>query len=523
MRFNQTKDSVAERTRTENHEGGEAFAPDSAELALTKVVITNLLEDTFYESAEEQLESVKQEFDACADENPEFILKLAVYARQEENLRQVPQALLVLAANDDRTKGYVRDYGPTIMSRADEPLDVLAFHVAYTGSTSIPNPLLDAIEDALHQWNEWQYAKWDRPSREWRFRDLLNLAHPKPRDDERERIFEKIAHGDLDSHENVDSLTQEDTWESSLSKDDDRSKAEKYREQLDEGNMGLFPRIRQARDMLEAGVTADEMYGDVTDEWIRNSRLYPFRFYQAYTAVQEADHSTDNQQLSSLGAGPGPRLATEKEKALDFLEHAMEVSAENLPDVLENTFVAVDTSGSMRSPVSNDSDLTCVEISTLFGALLYRRGADVAAFASDTKVYTGDRRNPVMTIVDDLRQMPIGGGTNGHLIPQALRENDLSHYDQVIVFSDMQMWNSSSFRSQTTFNDEWESYRANVNPGASLYLVDLNSYGDLSTPEGAQDVYQLSGWSENVVDFIDNMEHIDGMIREIESVDPDDY
>jgi len=101
----------------------------------------------------------------------------------------------------------------------------------------------------------------------------------------------------------------------------------------------------------------------------------------------------------------------------------------------------------------------------------------------------------------------------------------MDSYNQVIVFTDMQMWGSGGSGLYTsnnsgTFRDEWNRYKEEVNPDASLYLVDLNSYGDLVTPEGAQDVYNISGWTENVVDFIDKMENVDGMIREIESVEP---
>lgn len=516
MKFNETRESVAERTRTANHESGEAFNPDSAELALTKVVINNLLEDSYYESAEEQLESVEEKFDRCADENPEFVLKLAKYARQEENLRQIPQALFTLAVNDSRTRQYARDYATGVMSRADEPLDVLAFHVSYTGSKSIPNALKKSIEDALHTYNEWQYAKWSRPSREWQYRDLLNLVHPKPRDDERKAIFRKIAYGDLDDYEDVESLKQEDTWESALSDDDDeRGKTERYREQLAEGNMGLFPRIRQARDMLEAGVSAESIYGDVTDEWIRNSRLYPFRFYQAYKAIDGGVTSSRGLGLSRSTGGSNNIPVGEKKAALNFLEHAMSVSTENLPDVLDDTFVAVDTSGSMNSPVSSDSDLQCVEIASLFGALVYQRGADLAAFASSIEEYHGDRRDTVTTLMKEIQSIGVGGGTSGYLVPKALRDHDRDEYSQVIVFTDMQMYGGS-------FNKQWNKYTEQVAPDTSLYLVDLANYGTLQTPEGAQDVYQLSGWSENVIDFIDNMENVDGMIREIESIEKDE-
>jgi 60 kDa SS-A/Ro ribonucleoprotein len=110
--------------------------------------------------------------------------------------------------------------------------------------------------------------------------------------------------------------------------------------------------------------------------------------------------------------------------------------------------------------------------------------------------------------------MGVGGGTSGYLVPKALREYERSEYSQIIVFTDMQMYNGS-------FNDYWKQYKQEVAPETSLYLVDLQNYGTLQTPEGAPDVYQLSGWSENVVDFIDKMENVDGMIREIESTEPD--
>jgi len=264
MQFNEQSKTRAEKTRTTNHEDGEAFEPASAELMLTKVVINNLLEDSFYESDDAKFASVVEAFDACADENPEFVLKLAKYARQEENLRQIPQALLVLAANDERTQPFVRSYATDIMSRTDEPLDVLALHVS-RNSRTLPNCLQKSIEDAMHQWNEWQYAKWDQPNKEWQYRDLLNLVHPAPRDGSpQEDIFRKIALGDLDEYEDVEPLKQEDTWESSLSADDGRSKAEAYRAELEEDedgySMGLFPRVRQCRDMLEAGLSAEEIY-----------------------------------------------------------------------------------------------------------------------------------------------------------------------------------------------------------------------------------------------------------------------
>ncbi|AGM11427.1 RNA-binding protein [Halogranum tailed virus 1] len=505
INYNDTKETVAERTEKDNYEGGEAYSPDSPEVALTKNVLTNLLEDSYYESAEDSLDDVRTEFDRVADVNPEFVLKLAKYARQSENLRQVPQLLLVLSANDDRTKGYVRSYAEGVIQRADEPLEVLAMQVSLYGK-SIPNPLKKGIEDALHNFNEYQFAKWDRPSREWQYRDLLNLVHPRPRDEERDAIFEQIALGELDSHPDVDPLKQSDTWENEMSEagKEGRSQAEVWREQLEENedgySMPIFARVRNVRNMLDAGLSGEEIFGDVTDEWVRNSQMYPFRFYQAYKAVKQSRDTPNDKN------------------ALEFLENAMEVATENLPDVFENTFTAVDVSGSMRSSVSGDSELQCMEIATLFGAMMLERQSDVGVFASDFAEINADPRNPLVTNAEKMQSVGVGGSTNGWKVLRGLRNEDRS-YERIIVFTDMQLWNDSTWRTNTSFKDEWDAYKAE-NPNASLYLIDLQHYGDLVTPEGAHDVYNMSGWSEQVLDFIEKVENVDGMIQEIESVEP---
>ena len=496
MEFNQVTQTTAEETLTENYEGGEAYVPDSPEMFLYKRTVNNLLEDSYYEDASTQLEKMEEAFEQCADENPEFVLKLAAFARQEEGLRLAPQVLLTLAANDDRTKEYVREYSPSIMSRADEPLTVLGAHTQFTGSKTIPRPLRKGIENALHTYDEYEYAKWDRPSREWQYHDLLNLVHPKPRDDLRSDIFEKIAYGNLDDYD-VEPLQEERTWETAKS-DEETDSEDAWRDSLDD--MGLKARMMNVRNMLQDGLTANEVLGDVTEEWVANSRLWPFRFYQAYKAVEnEGSGFTETSEIPSK----------EKQAALDYLESFIEYSTQNLPDWLDDTAALVDVSGSMRSPVSGRSELQCDEISTLFGALLYRRGSDVIPFASRARKFDGSRRDTVMTQTESMQKMHLGGGTSGH---KAVRQVDES-YDRVVVFTDLQMWGGS-------FRDAWHDYKEQYNANASLYVIDLANYGDLVMPEGEQDVYNISGWSTEVLDFIDKVESAGEAIERVEEYEP---
>jgi len=243
----------------------------------------------------------------------------------------------------------------------------------------------------------------------------------------------------------------------------------------------------------------NNIFGDTSERVVRNSGLYPFRYYQAYKAIKESPDTPNDKRV------------------LEWLENAMRVATENLPDVFENTFTAVDVSGSMRHAVSGDSELTCKEIATLFGAMMLERDSDVGVFASNFAEVNADPRNPLVTNAEKLQGSRVGGSTNGWKVLRGLRKENRS-YDRVVVFTDMQLWNDSPYQN-SSFKDEWDAYKQQ-NPDASLYLIDLQHYGDLVTPEGAQDVYNISGWSEKVLDFIEAIENVDGMIQEIESVEP---
>jgi hypothetical protein len=147
---NPEKPSLVEQTRSTNEAGGVSFNPFTPEFGLYKVVINNLLEDSYYDTASESFDKLWNRFTEVADENPEFALQLASYARQEQGFRDIAQLLLVLSANDDRTKPYVRDYTPQIIDRTDEFNSVVSYQLRGYGKP-VPKPLKKGITDALHK------------------------------------------------------------------------------------------------------------------------------------------------------------------------------------------------------------------------------------------------------------------------------------------------------------------------------------------------------------------------------------
>jgi hypothetical protein len=505
MEFNATKQTLEEATETINHEGGEAFAPADPRLALYKRTINQLLEDSYYESDEEHLAALVQRFDAAADEDPEFVLKLAAYVRQELYLRDVPQVLLVLAANDDRFKdesdeSLVREWAPTIVQRMDETATVLAVHDDLFGGTA-PWPLRRGIEDALvGMADEYTLGKYTLSRREVTLHDVFNRVHPEPIDAEQETLFERFMRGDLDDYPDVEPLPSPNTWETVIS---ERGNTQEAWETLIEGEeytLPIFASIRNLRNMLEAGVSEDLIVAHLDLEAVRHAPLYPFRYYQAYKALQLADVRAP---------------AVER-----WLEEATDVAVENVPDGLGGTFVAVDLSGSMDTAISRDSTLHRKEIGTLFGAILADRGARVGGFGDDFQEVPMHVDTPVLQRQQALLDIDdeVGNSTNGWKAVQYFREEEIV-VDRVVVFTDMQIWDSTSglISGDRTVREEFDAYRESVAPDASLYMIDLAAYGDLVTPEGYEEVYNISGWSENVLEFIGHAEERMQVIDEIDA------
>ncbi|WP_159904860.1 TROVE domain-containing protein [Salinirussus salinus] len=508
MEFNKPKQTVAEATRTTNYEGGEAFEPADPRLALYKRTINQLLEGSFYESDDEQLAAVVRRFDAAAADNSEFVLQLAAYARQDLYLRDIPQVLLVLAANDDRFKdnsdrSLIREWAPAIIRRMDETATALAVHDQLFGGTA-PWPLRRGIEDALVTMADaYALGKYELSRREVTLYDVFNRVHPEPIDDDQEVLFERFMRGDLDDYPDVEPLPSPNTWETVISEHGNTREAWETLIEDDEYTLPIFASIRNLRNMLEAGVDEDIVVGHLDLEAVRYAPLYPFRYYQAYTALQESDVQA-------------PMVER-------WLEDAIDVAVGKVPDGLGQTFVAVDLSGSMDQPLSRNSTLRLKEVGALFGAILAEQGARVGGFGDNFRTVSMHPETPVLQRQQTVLGIDeeVGDSTNGWKALEFLRERKTT-VERIVIFTDMQIWDSTPFvaRDDRTVKAEFDAYRDAVASETALYLVDLASYGDLVTPEGYENVYNVSGWSENVLTFIEHAEDPMQVIDEIEAVEP---
>nr|XP_019966151.1 PREDICTED: telomerase protein component 1 isoform X1 [Paralichthys olivaceus] len=92
--------------------------------------------------------------------DPEFLLKVAVYARQELNIRITTNFILALAANQPSTKPHVRRYFCAAVQLPSDWLEVVRIY-STCFSHSLPMCLKKAMADKFKQFSEYQLAKYN--------------------------------------------------------------------------------------------------------------------------------------------------------------------------------------------------------------------------------------------------------------------------------------------------------------------------------------------------------------------------
>lgn len=398
------------------------------------------------------------------------------------------------------------------------------------------------IVDEDYVFDDYTASKYMQKNHDVSLYDVFNLVRPAPRDEDRETLFERIVRGEpeMDKYPDVEALREDSTWESERSQeDDDRSEAEQWRDALD-NDMGLMARVRNLRNMLQAGLSGheifdydvidDDVYGNQSSEVfgaeserrVQEHQMFPFRYYQAYKAV--ADIGGFNR--SGDGFEIRPNLLDEWSE--EWLNSAIDASVQHLPDRFESTMTAIDLSGSMNQPVSNDSTLARAEIATLFGSIVTKYGGDVGAFGDywETVDVDDNARQSTGTLqlarwIYSLNDQ-VGNSTNGWRALKWAIENE-KVYDRFVFFTDEQLWDSFGWGTDRPLKDVWDEYRDQVNPDAHLYVIDLASYGDLTMPQDDHHVHQISGWNPEVIDFIDKNESAQDVIDQIAEIEPGDY
>jgi hypothetical protein len=434
------------------HEGGTGYTKDD-KTALFTLAVTNMVgEPTFYESGKDRDDRFRTLITKVTAEDPAWIAGFIGFLRNEANMRsasivvaaEASLTLLGLRAKGVEIDGNIRSMIDSACVRADEPAEMLGYWLANYGR-AIPMGVKRGVGDAAKRlYTERNILKYDGVSRGLRMGDVLNLTHPTSKvDNPAFTYLLDRRHGHLDSIPESLTMIMAATDLDTTPEDQRRAVLrERGPEALAEAgytwerlsgwlpggmdaeaweaiipSMGYMALLRNLRNFEQAKVSKAVLKG-VADrladpDEVARSRQFPYRFFSAW----KASGST------FFGAA---------------LEAALDESVKNIPEFSGKTLVAIDTSGSMQSPVSGRSQAECYEVGALFGsAVASRSDCDVILYA-DTWAHFSTEVS-VLRSVEKVRNQigKVGYGTNTWpSVAQAFAKR--GGYDRIVVMTDMQ-------------------------------------------------------------------------------------
>jgi 60 kDa SS-A/Ro ribonucleoprotein len=523
--FSSTK-SVLPRTDTRNEAGGRAYGLPPKH-AMAQLAATGCFNGTYYARAESQLDELCGLIDRV-DDNV-FLAKLAVYARQRAFMKDMPAALLCALSTRDtelthRVFDRVVDNGRVLRT---------LFQMIRSGQFGRKS-LSSSLQRAFQRWlNEPSVGRLLSASigHDPSLRDVLRLARPTPKDNERRALFgwltdkevEKWAPAtETDLPEQVQALIayrQADSAEAQalilggLSVRWDlladaakgplvwKAIARQMGPQALRMNLNTLVR----HEVFGHGRTDCEMVdyvaGRIADaDEIRRSRQFPYQYLAAY--------------LNASGEVP--------QKIKQALHQAAEIACGNIPEMAGPVVIGVDASGSMSCPVTGyrgrgaTTKMRCVDVAALFAAAILRRNPDSVVVPYDTRAYKVrvDPADSILSVAERLAQF--GGGGTDCSVP--IREANTKHRNRrfagVVLVSDTESWVyrnralAYGTRGATGVMTEWQEFVKNQMrlgghdiPAPKLVSIDLQPYTTTQAPD-RDDILNIGGFSDAVFSVV---------------------
>lgn len=464
-RFNQN----SEGTKTVNLAGGEAYK-QTPELELISILLTSFANDSFYRSANDTFDRLKELVRICGKK---FVAQAAVYARTQFGMRSITHYVASELAKHIAGEKWAKDFYSAVVYRPDDMLEILSYHTSKNGK--LPNSMKKGLAKAFDKFDAYSLAKYRGEGKGFKLIDVVNLVHPTPTEKNADAI-KALVKGELKSF---------DTWETELSKagqtaTNEEEKAEFKKEVwtklIREKKLGYFALLRNLRNIIEqAPEVINEAIETLTNEaMIKKSLVLPFRFLTAFEEIQKL---TDGKIVRTV---------------LMALNKAVDIAVSNVPKFDGETLVVLDVSASMQEAHLGTKSPHI--IGALFSAVLAKsNNSDFMVFSDNAQYHNINPMDSTITISNSLRFA--SGGTNFHSIFQTANKK----YDRIIILSDMQGWIGGYSPTR-----EFANYKSSTGANPFVYSFDLKNYGSMQFPE--TNVFALAGFSEKVFDIMRLME-----------------
>jgi len=472
------------------HEGAVAIRNTPEQLLQRLTACCFLGEDQFYVDGKTIKTAI---YDAVAKVSGQFASDWAIEVRSKWHMRHAP--LMIVVAMCKFHPEFVAKTAEAVIQRPDELGELVSLYWSVNGDRKmLSKQLKRGLAAGLGKFDLERLSKWDFNNAAVKLRDVLFLARPKAVDKEQDRLFKTLSGNfckhcwcKCDDHASPAAIKKAeqarkkakkpvkrrkpgepctnyeeavlpipDTWETALSAGADKKKT--FTRLIKEELLGGMALLRNLRNMEQAGV--DRALIKEALLAMKTSKILPFRFIAA------AKHA--------------PAFEPE-------LEAVMEKSILSQVKLAGRTALLVDTSGSMKDPLSDKSELMRYEAA--FGLAMVLRWV-----CDDVDIYSFGNRGELLLLPprkgfalrDALAGAVFGGGTD---IAYAVSAAEKKDYDRLIVFTD-------------------EQSRTSV-PNARTplaYMVNVASAEHGVGPRGTWN--HISGFSEGILSYIREVENL---------------
>ena len=488
-RFNKTSQGniKIDESKTTNHQGGISYERNNIKMEIASLVLNSMLkEDSFYESSSDRLERLETLVKSCASAGEyEFLAKTLVYTRTIGNLRSISHVIAILLTENIKGSNFLRPALVKSFIRMDDLTECLSFWNLKNPGLNIPNSLRRAFKDRLEVASDYELKKYEGKNNKVKLRDVALLARPK-------RDLKALIEGKLPNISTVRTINAGSIGE---------ERAENYEALIKSKKLPYMGAVKNIKNMLEAGISEESI--ELLCEYIsnekavRNSKLLPMRFYDAYNIVKNISYSN-------------PFII---KKLLSSLEKAFMISANNIDFVEEGEKLAIllDDSGSMSGnpfyygKLLTASILTGVDKDNTIGYLWANTARTMNIDSSPMKFIENTFAN--------------GGGTDVSA-PLKRLIRDKIFVDKIIILTDMQM-QELGYTDEIEFKDSLSKYKK-INPNVKVLFWNLGGYSSGTPIKLTDDILEVCGISDKLVEVASKMlnySDLNYLVKEIESVE----
>jgi len=528
---------VTRGKRSHNMEGGASFERGVRQEIAT-IVLNGMLSgrDSFYESEAGLKDRIEVLFNhAFSDpKHAEFAAKSIVYSRKMGNMRSLPVFLsAIMAETPLAQKGLVRPTIRAMVSRPDDMIELVALwdsrnpNGKHGQSSNVPNAVRRAIRDILesNRFERFQFKRYFGAGKV-KMPDLVKISHPRAKVRGDETLFKQILDNDLPAIQTMETLRASGGKDTLTAMND----------LLREKKLGYMAAVKNIKKFLTDGATEVDVsrWCDLitNEKAIRKSRMFPFRFVQAWNEISPlrvnywnsawSDTPYDSRDESlKIDSFLLRRVRTAIDTAFKISSEGMSIAGPG-----ERVAVIVDSSGSMGNGSMNISPF---HIATSMAAALFTKldQDNVVYYTFDSECE--DRTHTLSdSPINFISSQEFSGGATHFGAPLRKLIETNTKVDKIIMFTDMQLYQSGlgrgegrygyTHRPTCGFDRFMDEYQA-INPDVKLMFWNLGAYAGGTPLSIDGNIMEVSGFSDNMLRVMGNLwEDPDYLVKEIEAV-----